>query len=771
MAKNNGLYLPLSIDLSAWEQSLAAADADLQKAMREMRSSMKDMKMRYDVEIVGAKLAGDQTKALELENQKLNRVYEEQKKAVEALNRAYQKSVQEKGRDSQATQALATQLIRESRELDRVKRQLDANGLNLGKNISDGLAAVSPEFSRIRGMVQGVTGNLTKMGGAATTAAKALGGIGVAAAGIAAVASALDSVQDGIDGIAKAGLAAADPVYQLRESIQGTYEDAEFLRNVTAVDGSNAESLANALTKLVGTLKKDEDGTNSATVALEKYGAKLLDAQGNAKSYKEMLVQLSNAAQNAAKQGQYADFKSMVGGAFRTTEFDHLLLGLDGYIEKAESATVETKILYEALHEVGDLQNSLDLAKKQREAIIGGAFSGTAQEQLKHEIENAKAINALLDENSDKYREVAEKIGDITTAYIDMKGVATLVWEDIKTDVASAIAELSKYGDTIKQVLSSTIDNASYTSPFFALLKQAKDYVAPKVEEAETNLRNKREEQEQERLRKQAEREMIRETQKQMQSEQQVKQKLTKQQEAELKKQQEAQERFYRELRDLRSSEYEREINQLNDRKQQWINSGIAIVDAEQRFAEEKALIDKKYFDKQQQEREKNLKQAEQAYQKEVEAQKKARESAISDADATTKGNLKLLRYIKKQQEAGTYNEEDVRAYANKLYMKQNGFKQSDIDTAYNLGINKLKELADARTRLFSRFADKENMFVTQQQAPVTTQQNIQPTINISFDNTVVEDMASMQKIADRVSEVITPAIERALRGEQQYGY
>jgi hypothetical protein len=29
MAKNNGLYLPLSIDLSAWEQSLAAADADL----------------------------------------------------------------------------------------------------------------------------------------------------------------------------------------------------------------------------------------------------------------------------------------------------------------------------------------------------------------------------------------------------------------------------------------------------------------------------------------------------------------------------------------------------------------------------------------------------------------------------------------------------------------------------------------------------------------------------------------------------------------------
>ena len=123
---NKGLYLPLKINLDDWEKDLLKADVDLQKAMREMRSSMKDLRMKYDVEIVGAKVAGNQTKALELETAKLNRLYEEQKRAVEALNRAYQQSVKDKGQDAKASQDLARQLINESKQLDRLKAQIDS---------------------------------------------------------------------------------------------------------------------------------------------------------------------------------------------------------------------------------------------------------------------------------------------------------------------------------------------------------------------------------------------------------------------------------------------------------------------------------------------------------------------------------------------------------------------------------------------------------------------------------------------------------------------
>lgn len=127
MARNsdNGLYLPLKIDMSSWEQSLLQADETLQKEMRKMRSAMKDLRMRYDVEITGAKLAGDDVKALELETEKLNRLFVEQENVVNALNNAYQKSVQEKGENSKASQALAQQLVRESKELDRLKNQIN----------------------------------------------------------------------------------------------------------------------------------------------------------------------------------------------------------------------------------------------------------------------------------------------------------------------------------------------------------------------------------------------------------------------------------------------------------------------------------------------------------------------------------------------------------------------------------------------------------------------------------------------------------------------
>ena len=65
MAKdNNSLYLPLKIDLNDWEKSLMEADADLQKAMKQMRGAVKDLKFRYDVDISSAKAAGDFTKAM-----------------------------------------------------------------------------------------------------------------------------------------------------------------------------------------------------------------------------------------------------------------------------------------------------------------------------------------------------------------------------------------------------------------------------------------------------------------------------------------------------------------------------------------------------------------------------------------------------------------------------------------------------------------------------------------------------------------------------------
>lgn len=758
--KDKGLYLPLKIDLNEWEKSLATADADLQKAMREMRSSVSDLRLRYDVEIAGAKSAGDDTRALRLENEKLNRIYETQRQVVEALNRAYRQSVAEKGASAKESESLARQLVAESKQLERVQAQL--SGLNfgksLGKSISDGLASASPAFANIRRAVSGITGELSGMGGAATTAAKAIGGIGLAAATVGAVYTGLEKVTEHVNEIARAGVAASDPVFQLRESLQSTYEDAEYLFRVTAVDGSNAESLANTLVKLDATLKKDADGTNIATQTLQRYGAELRNADGSLKSYKDQLQELSRAAQTAAKAGEYADFKAGLPGALRTTEFDHLLLGLENYETKAVSAAGGTKIFYDELHELSDWMNVVNEARRQNDAIKGGFFAGAGVQNLKNEADTLKAVGLLLDENSEKYSNMAKQMGDVTDSWTNFKGVATLVLEDLKADLAGIdFKGLADFiGGTIgipgamDAFLGATGLGEKINSAQARLdAKRAEVRAQREAAEAENAERMKNQ-----RLNK------IRDVENKAQEK-----KAQESLERQLEKQLAAQEQFARELRDLRSTDYERELNQLNDKVTAWREAGIEEVAIAERVALEKQAIDEKYFKKLQAEQEKTAKQAEAEYAKQAEAAKKAREASISEAESTLRNNLKLIRYIKREQEAGTYSDERAREYANKLYMRQNGFRTSDISALQAFGVDRLKDIADARDRLFAGFAPPESGSLN------NSVNNNNVVINNSFDGTVVEDMAAMDRLANKVAEIIAPAIQQALNGGAQYGY
>jgi len=750
MAQDNdkGLYLPLKINLSEWEKSLTKADADLQKAMREMRSAVSDLKLQYDVKIAGAKAAGDQLKVAELEAQKLNQVLATQRTVVEALNRAYTQSVKEKGADAKATQALAEQLVRESKQLDRIQAQIDRHGLNLGVTLSNSLAKVSPEFAKIRELTSTVTHSMTEMGGKAIVAAKAIGGIGVAVAGIGAVVSGLDAITHKVNDIAEAGRQASDVVYQLRESAQTSYEDAEYIQRVTAIDGSSAESLLNSLVKLDATLLKDKDGSSEATLALKRYGAELVNTDGKVKSYKEQLQELSNAAQVAANAGEFGDFKAALPGAFRGTEFDHILLGLENYEKLAEVSSSKTKVLYDDLHKLSDWQNTLAETQRQYNAVKGGFFANSAVENLKNETDTIKAETILIDKNREALQQSANSVGKLTNQWTDFKGAVSVTLNEWLTNNSNVINSLIKIKDTWND-----LEKRIFGGRPFDLWGDSLDNSTEQLNKIKKEIADARKQIENTKTTK------VLQTPKDVVNPKEEAEKKKKAEDEE-KKRIEAEEQFYRELRDLRASDYEKEINQLNDRKQQWIESGIAIVDAEARFSEEKEAIDKKYFDKQQAEREKALKQAQDAYNKEIEAAKKAREANISEAEATLRSNLKLARYIKREQEAGTYNEDNAREYANRLYMKQNNFRQSDIDFLKEFGVQNLKGIADARNRIFGDFANGGGN---------TTNNN--STVNINFDNTVVEDVNAMDRLANKVAEIITPAIQQALNGGTQYSY
>ena len=753
MAKDNdkGLYLPLKIDLKEWEKELATADADLQKAMREMRSAVSDLKLRYDVKIEGAKAAGNQMRVLELQTAKLNQLYDIQKTKVAGLTQAYDQLVKAEGATSQNAQKLATTLAREQKEMYRLQGEINKLGQGMGAQISQALADISPAFARAREAVNNVTGSLGKMSAASTAGVAAITAIGGALTAATLAAKGLEKITTHVNEIAEAGRQASDPIYQLRESLQSSYEDAEYLYGVTKIDGSNAESLANALVRLDNALKKDTEGTSLAARTLKRYGAELVDANGNVKTYKEQLQELAKAAQTAAQAGEFREFKAGMKGAFATTEFDHLLLGLEGYEAKSVQAIATTKLLYGELHSVGDESNRVAAAQERLNAQLGGLFAGASAKNLREQSDTLIAVGNVMDKNGEKYKKTAEDIGQITNAWTELKGVATIALENIKADMVGQMQDAKKYADTIGKAIQASIlalpggvgiaimGAWNLAKPYFQKAEQEVKAEINKVKEATAQA-----EQEAEKKSKQS-----KGTPTAVETPEQTKAR-------EARKAME--ERLSKEIRDLRATEYEKELNALNDKLQAYRDEGADEVKLAELYAVQKAKIDERYTAKAKQELDKQSKATAEAYKKQTEEAKKAREAAINDAANTMRQNLKILRYAEKQRQAGNENwQADTRAYAERQYMKQNGLRASDFTALQNIGVGVLKQLADAQTRLFAQFAPGG----TANQGAESITNNNTTTVNI--DRPILTDEAMINALTSKVLDNIVPAIERTI--------
>lgn len=771
MAKDNdnGLYLPLKVDFDAWEQSLASLDEPLQKKMRELRKTASDIKLKYQVEISGAKAAGDQLKVMELETKKLNELMKLQTATVNGLTEAYKKQVAQEGANSKGAQALAREIQKQTIELNKMKEQYNNLGAGLGTKIADSLSAVSPAFATFRNSLNAVTSQFKSLQETAGGVGIAIGSIGVAVTAAAASYKALGALTNYVDNVAEAGRNASDKIYQLRETMESSNEEAEKLWAVTAIDGSNADSLNNALIKLNRTLKKDADGTSLAAQTLRRYGAEIRDAQGNLKSHLEILQEISKARNLAASRGELGDFKAGLGGAFATTEFDHLLAGLNNYIALAESAKIETKYLYDELHSLGDLRNATAEAERQVEAIRGGIFAGAAKKNLEERLDYEVALGNVLKNNAEEYGKVAEKLGEITSEFTAFKGTATLAWESIKKDIADNLETLKEYANTAKSLvlfmknsgfgmqalgwIGGKVDNYLGISDYFS---KKYDESRAKLDAEKEKAKQRREQKQQEAAEKDA---AQKEANKNAKLADITNKKQTKADEAAAQKRADAQKKLAEELRSIQQTEYEREIQRIADKRDAFIAAGASEVDASKLYALEKEAIDKKYYDKQRSENEKMVKQAQDAYKQMADAQKRQREANISEAEKNLQNNLKIIRKLQKEEAMGGDYIGRTKEYADKLYKKKLGVKDSDIAALAKYGNALVSDIANARDRVLGIFGGE--------QAP-QPQQNVnnQNTVNVTFDNTVIDNEAGLVNLANKVAQLIIPSIEKAIGGD-----
>lgn len=751
MAKDNdkGLYLPLKIDFDEWEQSLARLDAPLQQKMRELRQKAADINLKYKVDISGAKAAGNQLKVIQLQTERLTQLFKLQEATVNGLTEAYKKQAAQTGVNSKEAQLLARQIQNETIKMNNLQAQLNDASKGLGAKIGDGLARLSPTFAALRSSVTGISTELATLSTSAGAAGTALGAVGVAAAGIYAGYKGLEKLTNGVNQLAEAGVKASDPIFQLRERLNSTYEDAEYLHRVTALDGSSADSLASSLERLNRQLDTDKEGTSLAAKALERYNIQLRNADGTMKTYKEQLQELARGYQLAAKNNESLNFFEAFKG---TDQFVHLLADLDGYNARAVATYGNTRKMYEELHAYGEALNGVAEAQRELDAIKGGLFAGAGLENLRNEMDILKATGNIIDQNRKQYGEIAKSLGDISNEFTRLKGVASVAWEQIKADVIKNKDEIMAYAKAIKNVT----DWLPVSVPRKVLgyvFSPVGDYLKGVVDEAGKQVDSELEKVKAEREKAVKDAEKAAKG-KDLGTLNTAEKEDKKAAEKEAQKRADAEKKLAEELRSIQQTEYEREIQRITDKRDAYIKAGADIVSADRLYALEREQIDKKYYDKQKAENDRMVKEAQAAYKQITEEQKRQRESNISEAERNLQTNLKIIRRLQEEEKAGGDYVGRTKEYADRLYKKQLGVKDSDIAALAKYGNALVTDIGNARDRVLGMFGGG------QPQPANTTNNN---TVNVSFDNTVVENEAALQTLANRVADLITPVVERAI--------
>ena len=739
MARDNdkGLYLPLRINLDEWEQDLLSAGEDLTKAMRKMGEASRNLKLNYSVKIEGAKAAGDYMKVIQLETARNNQLLEIQTRVVDALTKKYE-SYGDKG--SKAAKDVEKQLLAQQKVLYKLQQEQNKLGMGLGAKISDALAKASPEFARFRAGVQSVSKEVAGLAGSTQSALAILKGFSITGVAVFAGYKGLQAVTNNVKELAMAASEAAEPIYQLREELGSSYEEAELLHGIFAIDGGDARAFAASMNQMHRAMQRGNDETNLIAKTLRTYGVELRDATGKQKTVIEQLRAIAEGYQRAKAVGKQRDFLSGIG--FSSNQYTHVLEGMENYIALAKQAQTEDKKNYQALHDLQDAQNMVKESARNLAVVKGELYAPEHLEVLRAEAAANKGLAQYYKDARKDAESLVKVQGELALLFVDMN----TAWDIFKSKAGGVVA------DTVtgfRKVLTD-LQNTKIGKFLDEKIGIRVSYVNDALTKAE-GIRNqgrlqaemdKIRQEEMEKARKAAQEEL----------ELQAKELETAKKTAELKK------KYQDALFDATASDYEKEIKRISDKKQAFIDEGLSEVEAQRLFALQKEQIDQKYYDKRRQDEENLAKKVEDSYKKQLEASKRAneeakraREAAMSEAEQTLKNNIKLVRYMDKIKKQGGDYVTAGQQYAEKLYFKQAGFNRNDIGLLKDFGVNLVKEIANVRDRVFADFA----------QGAGTTNNNVTNNTTVNIDRPVLTDENLVNQLTGKILDKIAPLFQQ----------
>lgn len=746
MADNQkDLELNIGANIDDFLKDLALMDKEYQEAVRDIEKKKAEIKLQTKVDISGARALGDKMAEIKARNKELNQLIQLQTEKTRLLKKAWEDVAKNQNSSKQQVQAALKAYQNAQVSLNNLQEKANRGGF------SSNLSILAPDTFRrieqVKGVIASIGAEVPMLGKIAPVIAPVAGAFVAAGAAATGFYTILKQIRDGAMDAAKEAMQAGDAVYYLKERLSVNESDATFLQGIFKLDGTDVSGALKALQALdKALLSANEEGTK-ASQALARYGETLTNGDGSLKNAREQLEAVARAYEKASEQGKGFQLLTETGMG----RFSSLIAGWSGYVERSGEVVRAMNDSADAAHKMSDNVNDLQLQSDQIGKVWGNEVVKSMQGALKYQ-QQLKA-NQVNYENMhvDELRKGADFAAELDKRFSRLSAIMDRVNSNTKIMFAkwsdSSIGKaLMAFGDKLSNWAGAKLGIEFDDKTSVADFKKAQDAVQKTAQEnpiiQEVSIAVKK-----------------------------------------------ANDKLDKALRDAKATDYERELNRIQDEVDAYTAAGADKLKAEELFQIKKAELDKKYDDKRNSEIERANKEAQARIQAaenasrqiqqifmtetqrriaeiekqrdawikagadEVEASRAAEklksDARISEAERTLREQVMLVRKMQQEEAKGGNWQQRVMDWQDNQYMKKNGFKTSDITALQRYGTDLVNQLANSRDRIFAGFAGGNN---------VTNNNNT--TVNI--DRPVLTDESLINQLVDRVADKLVPVAEKA---------
>lgn len=403
------LFASVGLDISQLDADFVNADKTVQANLSKLRSDKNIVRLKMELETSKLGEAASQTDILKIREEALTQQMHLQQQAIALVNAEYQKSVQAKGENSYESQRLQANLLKEQKAYSDMTNQLqrtqsqqkqqsskDFNSYFGGKNNNVNTGPM-PDFSKMIPSASGssgIGGIFTAIGDGIKGASSALLGFGVAIKALGKIKDLLKPAIDAIMQLSQEAMKAGENAYQLSQRMNITASEAGHLGNVLAMGNVDTETLYKTMAKLDKQLLSTGSESGNAAQMLSNLGVSLKDANGDLLPVNEQLNQLAVAYQRAAKAGQEEEFIVEVLGS-RGQQLIPILREMKD-IQEATSDIEPANVDPQEMHQLTIETKKLDLQFASLKKTIGAAFAPLLEEIIPAVASGIKKVHELI---------------------------------------------------------------------------------------------------------------------------------------------------------------------------------------------------------------------------------------------------------------------------------------------------------------------------------------------------------------------------------------